>query len=154
MNAAHLHLLTTHVPVLGTLFGWLLLAWGLLRRSNELKKTGLGVFVLAAVAAVPAYLSGSPAQELLKGISGVVPETIEQHEELAQVAFTGILILGAAALAGLIWLRRGKPVPRWCALGALALGLLVAVVLGWAANLGGKVRHAEILRAPSAGYGR
>jgi hypothetical protein len=36
----------------------------------------------------------------------------------------------------------------------LALGLLVAVVLGWAANLGGKVRHAEILRAPSAGYGR
>ena len=49
MNPAHLHLMLNHIPVLGTAFGLGLLAFALWRRSDELKKTALGVFVLVAL---------------------------------------------------------------------------------------------------------
>jgi len=41
MNAAHLHLIVNHVPVLGPVFALLLLSLGMIRRSVDLKKAGL-----------------------------------------------------------------------------------------------------------------
>jgi hypothetical protein len=52
MTLTHLHLVLNHVPVLGTAFGLALLAFGIWRRSTELKKTALGVFVLTALMAL------------------------------------------------------------------------------------------------------
>jgi len=46
MNWAHVHLLLNHLPVVGTFFGVLLLLLALLRKSEELKRVSLGVFVL------------------------------------------------------------------------------------------------------------
>src|SRR3954469_20251907 len=43
LNAAHIHLLVNHVPVFGTIFAALLIAWGLLRKSEEVLRLGLGV---------------------------------------------------------------------------------------------------------------
>jgi len=71
MNLAHLHLVLNHLPVLGTGFGLALLIFGLWRRSDELKKTALGVLVLVALAAVPVYLTGEPAEELVQAVPGV-----------------------------------------------------------------------------------
>ena len=144
MEPAHLHLITTHVPVLGTLFGLCLLGVGLIRKSEQLKKTSLVTFVVAALVAIVAYLSGSPAQEALKGIAGVTKEAAEQHQELAQVAFAAMMLLGVVALAGLVLFRRGKPVARWFAALSLVVALLTSGLMGWTANLGGKVRHSEI----------
>ncbi len=144
MEPAHLHLITTHVPVLGTLFGLCLLGFGLARRSEELKKTSLVTFVVAALVAIIAYLSGEPAQEALKGIAGVSKDAVEQHQELAQVAFVAMMALGVVALAGLVLFRRGKPVARWFAALVLVVALLTSVLMGWTANLGAKVRHSEI----------
>jgi hypothetical protein len=152
MSAAHLHLLTTHVPVLGTLFGLLLLVCGLCRRSGELQKVSLAVFVIAATLTIPAYLSGSPTEDMLKGLPGVTEDVVEQHEELAAVAFTAEAALGVAALAGLIFFRRRRPVARWFALSCVVLGLIAGALLGWTAHLGGKVRHTEIRGQPPASY--
>lgn len=39
MNEAQLHLLTNHLPVMGSLFTVLLLLWGLIRKSDEIKRS-------------------------------------------------------------------------------------------------------------------
>ena len=150
MNAAHLHLLTNHFPVLGTLFGLSLLLIALLRRSDELKRISLGVFIVIALLAVPTYLSGEPAEDLMKNILGVSEVFLEEHEEAAQVAFTGVLILGAASLYGLIWFRRGKIIPAWFAMIVLLVSVGVLGSMVWTANLGGKIRHSEIVSGNSS----
>lgn len=144
MNAAHLHLATTHLPVLGFAFGVILLVWSCLRRSAELKRTALGVLVLAALLSLPAYLSGAPAMKFLPSASGFTQESIDQHAEVAQVALAGSLVVGTAALAGLVVYRAPKSFPGWFAAALVALGLVIAALMGWTANLGGRIHHPEI----------
>jgi hypothetical protein len=144
MNATHLHLLLNHIPVLGTIFGLGLLTFALWRRSDELKKTALGVVVIVALLAIPAYLTGEPAEAAVKSLPGVSKPIIEQHEQAATVAFTGVLALGAAGLAGLLLFRRGKLVSAWFGSVMLAASLIVSGLMAWTANMGGQVRHTEI----------
>ena len=59
MNWAHVHLLINHIPVLGTLFGTLLLVFGIVKKNEEIKRVSLGIFVIIAVAALPVYLQVS-----------------------------------------------------------------------------------------------
>ena len=150
MNAAHLHLIVNHAPVLGVVFGLGLLVFALLKRSQELKRAALGVFVIIALLALPAYLTGEPAEGLITSLPGVSKTVIEQHEEAGTVAFIGILILGVGALAGLILFRKGKNVPTWYGAVILVAALVVSGLMAWAANLGGHVRHPEIRAGPSA----
>jgi hypothetical protein len=120
MNPAHLNLILNHIPVLGTAFGMALIAWALFRKSEELKRVSLGVFVVIALLAVPAYLTGEPAEEVVEHLPGVDKPAIEEHEEAATFAFAGVLVPGAGALGGLIsigaanrfqiWSRSA----RWC----------------------------------------
>ena len=144
MDATHIHLMLNHVPVLGTVFGLLLLAAALLRKTQELLKTSLIVFAVCAAFAVPVYLTGEPAEHLVEGLPGITEAISEEHEEAAQSAFIAVLVLGVAALATLAIFRGPRLVPRWFG-GALLVAALVACGLMLrTANLGGKVRHTEI----------
>lgn len=155
MNAIHVHLMLTHVPVLGTVFGLGLLLFALWRKSDEVKRVALGVFVLATLFAVPVYLTGEPAEDGVKGLPGVTKAVVKDHEEAAEVAFTALVILGVGALAGLVLFRRGRAVPGWYGIGLLVAAFVVGGLLTWTASLGGRVRHTEIRpqAPPSAGGG-
>jgi uncharacterized membrane protein len=83
MNSAHLHLLFNHVPILASAFGLVLLAWGLLRRSDPVARVGLATLVLAAVFAIPAYLTGGAAEHLVEDLPGIADATIHPHEDAA-----------------------------------------------------------------------
>ena len=83
-NPAHLHLMLNHVPLLGTAFGLGLVGWALLRKSEELKKISLGVFVIVAVLAVPAYLMGEPAEKLVENLPDVSKRFSRPDIQLAQ----------------------------------------------------------------------
>ena len=107
----------------------------------------LGVFVIIAILAVPPYLSGEPAEHLVESIPGVSKAFAEEHEEAAQVAFTGVVILGVTSLVGLIWFRREKILPTWFTAIVLLIAIAVFGSMAWTANLGGKIRHSEILGA-------
>ncbi len=144
MNLAHLHLVLNHLPVLGTGFGLALLVYGLWRRSDELTKTALGVLVLVALAAVPVYLTGEPSEELVEAVPGVSKPAMERHERAASFAFIGVLVVGVAAAAGLVFFRRGAALPGWFALPIVGAVLVVGSLMAWTANLGGQIRHTEI----------
>ncbi|MGE0352901.1 MAG: hypothetical protein AB7I33_05330 [Gemmatimonadales bacterium] len=144
MNTAHLHLLVNHLPVLGVLFGVLLLAWAVFRRSPQLTRAALGVFVLAGIAGLVAYLTGEPAEEAVERLSGVSETLIGQHEDAALAATFGAGLLGLLALAGLVAFRRLADLPRWFTGASLAFGLVATGMMAWTANLGGQIRHSEI----------
>jgi MFS family permease len=144
MNPTHIHLMLNHAPVLGTLFGLCLLAFGLWRKSEDNKKAALGVFVLAALLSVPVYLTGEPAEDAVKGLPGVSKSIIEAHEAAATVALVGVSLVGMSAFGGLVIFRRGKSLPVWFGSAIIGTAIIVSGMMARAANLGGQVRHTEV----------
>lgn len=133
-----------HFPVWGTVFGCLLLVIALARKSEELKKASLILFAVTAAVAIPVYLTGEPALRMIRFQPGFSKAVTEQHQEVAQLAFFIVMVVGVAALVGLAWFRRDKLVPRWFTVALLVLSLLGSGMIIWTANLGGRVRHTEI----------
>jgi hypothetical protein len=132
------------MPVIGTIFGVLLLLLALLRKSEELKRVSLGVFVFTALLAIPVYFTGEPAEKLIEHLPGVAEPLIERHENAALFALLMAGVTGIAALIGLIIFRRAEKTPGWVVGAALVLSLATSGLMGWTANIGGQIRHTEI----------
>ncbi len=152
INDAQLHLLFNHLPVMGSLFTLLLLLWGLIRKSSEIKKVALGAMVLVALSALPAYFTGEPAEEVIEKMPGFEEAYVEEHEGMGSFALYSAIGMGIVALVGLL-LSRGRELHLGVALVALVANLFVAGVMGYTAHLGGMIRHPEIRSgaAPPAG---
>ena len=133
-----------HIPLVGIGFVILLFLIALLRRSNELINVSLFFVILVALWAIPAYLTGEPAEELIEGQPGISEQLVEAHEENAKIAFIIVEFVGAFALITLIIRRYKRELGNILSIFTL-LGLLVAgLQIAWTANLGGKINHPEI----------
>lgn len=149
MNAAHAHLLLNHVPILGTLFGVLLLGYGLWAHKLDFVKAGFITFVVTGASALLVFLNGEGAEEIVETIPGISGALIEAHEDVALFAMIAALLLGAAALAGLLIARKKALPPRFGA-AVLVLGLVVTGAVGWTGYLGGQIHHTELRAAQGA----
>lgn len=149
MNSAHLHLLLNHVPILGSAFGLVLIAWGVFRRSDVVARVGLVTLVVAALFAIPAYLTGGAAEHAVEDLPGISDAAIHPHEEAAMIASYALGALGVAC-AWMLWRYRrvGVSVPsRYTRLAFLG-AVVVAGLMAWTSLLGGVIRHAEIRGDP------
>ncbi len=144
MSWGHLHLLLNHVPVIGTFLGLLLFLVAFVRKSEELKKVTLGLFVLLALVTVPVYLTGDPAEEMIENIPGISNAMIHRHEDAALFSLIAVEVAGVIALAGLLLFNRKKGLGNLLAIVTLAFSLVTGGLLAWTSNLGGQVRHTEI----------
>jgi hypothetical protein len=144
MNSALIHLLTTHLPVLGILFASILMLYGLIRKSKELKRAALIGYVLTALTGIPAYLSGEEAEDMVEGLPGVTEQYIEEHEDFAKFSFIGIEIVGVISLAGLYASRKNANMISTFSKGVILPSLVVVGMMAWTAHLGGMIRHTEI----------
>jgi uncharacterized membrane protein len=155
MNWAHVHLLLNHVPVIGVAFGFFLLLLGVVRKSDELKRASLVVFVVVGALAVPTYLTGEPAEKIVRDLPGVSRALIEQHEDAAMFALISAGVLGLFSLGILLYFRAPKALPAWSTVAVLAISFWTCTVMARTAYLGGQIRHSEIRsgspRAPSVG---
>ncbi|MFM2376213.1 MAG: hypothetical protein RLZZ165_1310 [Bacteroidota bacterium] len=144
MNAAHIHLVITHLPIFGSILGAIVMAQALWTRSNPTKIAAYTVFILSAIGASVAYLTGEGAEETVEGLQGVAEGMIEQHEEFAMFALGSMLLLGLASIAGLLLTLRKSALTRTMATVILLVSLVsfgLAVRTGY---LGGQIRHTEI----------
>ena len=144
MSWGHLHLLLNHVPVIGTLLGLLLLLVAFGRKSEELKRVTLGLFVLIALVTVPVYLTGEPAEEMIENIPGISKAMIERHEDAALFSMIAVEVAGIIALAALLLFGRKKGLGNLLAIVTLAFSVVTGGLLAWTSNLGGQIRHTEI----------
>ncbi|MCC6557563.1 MAG: hypothetical protein IT372_31815 [Polyangiaceae bacterium] len=154
MNAAHFHLIITHLPIVGAALAIPLLGLALLRGADRgaLRAAAL-VLVLSGAGALLSLWSGEPAEEMVEHLPGISEAAIEAHEERAEVA-AALAVIAALAGAGAVYLvERRKMAPGAPVLGALAAALLSAGAMAWTGASGGAIRHPEIGGAAASAAG-
>jgi hypothetical protein len=133
-----------HVPLLGLVFGAILLGGGLWRGSEDVARASLGLLAVAGLSALAVYLTGEPAEEVVEGLAGVSSEALEAHEEWGWFALLGSGATGICALGTLLLGIGRTRVGRGAAVLTLILALLASGIVGYTANLGGKISHPEL----------
>ena len=152
MNFAHLHLIMNHVPTIGSVAALGLLFLGYARRNDHLKHVGLELLFVIAVLTLPVYVSGVAAHQELRQmkLASVSDDAIRVHQDAAIIGFTLIQFAGFVAWTALWqWKRHGRAA-RGMVPACTGLLLLSLAVMGWVANLGGEIRHPEILAGAAA----
>ncbi len=144
MNQTHIHLLITHLPIFGSILGGLVLVHGLWTNSNQTKIAAYNIFIISAIGAGIAYLTGEAAEETVENIQGVVEATIKQHEEFALFALISLILLGVASILGLLLTIRKSPLTRTTAFVILFISLISFGLVARTGYLGGQIRHTEI----------
>ena len=144
MTAAHWHLVLNHIPLLGILFGALLLAFGLWRRQEDVQKASLGLLVVAGLAIIAVYLTGEPAEEVVERMAGVSHDAVEAHEHFAWYGLVAGIATGVVVLGALLYDALRRRLVRWTAVATLVVALVSVGLIGYTANLGGKISHPEL----------
>lgn len=145
MNAAHLHIILNHFPIIGTAISIFVLLTGIIMKSDEVKKVSLLVIVLTALVTIPVYISGDSAQAKVEGnYEDVDEDFIEAHEEFAKYSFIAMDILGVLAIGALLRFKKPKQLPGFVVFLMLVFLLVVNGMMAYTANLGGKIHHPEI----------
>jgi hypothetical protein len=155
MNSAHMHLLLNHLPVLAVAFGAALLGVSQIFGQKPYERLALVVLLFSALVALPVYLSGEPAENVLGAIAPISEPLIESHEEAAAIALGATAVVGALALTSLLAIRRNQSIlaGRLVAL-TVAVSFMAAASMAVTAYLGGKIRHSEIVTTTPSLSGR
>ncbi|PIR21390.1 MAG: hypothetical protein COV45_01190 [Deltaproteobacteria bacterium CG11_big_fil_rev_8_21_14_0_20_47_16] len=143
-NAAHIHLVFNHIPVIGGMVVLVVLAWGLLRKKPDVLYVGLWLQVAIALLSIVAFLSGDGAADIVREHPDISRNLIHNHEEVAETAFTLMEVTGGLALLSLIlrkWRTQWMTYAAWL---CLIAAVITAGAMGYAANLGGLIHHTEI----------
>ena len=146
MNDAQLHLILNHYPILGTLFGVILVAYGFFSKNKSILHTGLVTLFLAALFAIPTYLTGEGAEEIVEEL-GVDHDVIHEHEEAAELAIwlmAGLGLLSAATFFLSLRASMNNSTIRILYIVTLVAGLAVFGYMTRVGGLGGQIRHTEV----------
>ncbi len=153
MDATHLHLLLNHFPIIGSLLGVGVMAYGYITSSEQVKKAALWTWAAMAIVAIPVFLTGEPAEESVEGIASVSESLIEAHEEAAEFAIWLMEALGLLSLATLVIGWGKDTLSRPMVLTATVISLATFGAMARTGYLGGQIRHSEIRSGVAAAGG-
>ncbi len=142
MNASQIHLALTHLPVVLSIAGSIMLIISLIRKNPIAINVALYVLVAAGIFSMPVFFTGEGAEEMVEDLPGVSQSLIEKHEEIAKYGFAFIIAAGLSALVALLKLRLFAT--RSMRTLTLVLSLISAGAMSQTAHLGGQIRHSEI----------
>ena len=150
MNLAHIHLLLNHWPVLGSFIALALFVLALVAKSDDLKQAGLAFFGILALVAIPTYMSGNVAEEVLR--KSLDAPLVQAHQGAAMMGLVFMEFTGLVAVMGLWqYSRMSRPLPssrpasHWTTPAVLVLGVLTVGTMTIAGNTGGAIRRPEIV---------
>ncbi len=144
MNQTHIHLLITHLPIFGSMLGALVLLHGVGVKSDQTKIAAYYVFILSAIGAAVAYLTGEGAEEVVEKIQGVVEESIKIHEDSATVTLISLIVLGTASIIGVYLTFKKSIYTTATAFIILFISIFSFILVARTGYLGGKIRHTEV----------
>lgn len=154
MNQTHIHLLITHLPIFGSILGGLVLAHGLWTKSNQTKIAAYNIFIISAIGAGIAYLTGEAAEETVENIQGIAKNMIDEHEDFAVFALVSLIILGVASIGGLFLTLRKSALTSTAAIAILFISLISFGLVARTGYLGGQIRHTEINNSATTTQGQ
>ena len=142
MNSVQVHLALTHVPVILSLIGLIMLIVAFFVKNTTLTKTSYILLLVAAVIALPVFFTGEGTEEAVEKLPGVSDTIIEKHEDVAKLAMFSIAAAGLLALAALVTFK--WQIARLFKTVTLLLAITSGALMVQAAHLGGQIRHSEI----------
>jgi uncharacterized membrane protein len=144
MNGAHWHLMINHLPIIFPLVGIIVMITGIVSKSEVVRRTACMIFIIGSLSAIPAMTTGEGAEEVVKNISGVTENYIEEHEETAETFSILSYILGCISLIGIWSSFKQRTFSNMISIGTLAFAILVLFFARQTGNTGGEIRHTEI----------
>lgn len=148
MNWAYLHLVINHFPIIGVIIGMLITGTGYFIKNQTVTLTGLATLLFAALASVFAFLTGDPAEDLLKSMPEIPASLISRHEDIASVAMYLILPTGILSALGLYNAIKKEKTNRIIILLTVVFSVLASAAMVYAGRTGGQIRHSEF-RSPT-----
>lgn len=145
MDPTRVHLFITHLPVFGLFLGFLALLYGAIRRDKQVKMVSHFIIIVATIGALIAFQTGESAEETVEHIAGVTHDAIEEHEEAAEVTIWFFYGLGILTMTALYFEMKARKYASQLSLIVLAFSAVTFFVVVRTANLGGKIRHTEIV---------
>lgn len=142
MDSVHLHLLINHLAVIGVFLGSIVLLFAIGSRFRNTFYAAYTLYIISALGAITAYVSGEGAEETVERISGISEAAIETHEEAAFFTLIIFIVLGLMAIGGML-LAHYKLRLKWGFI-ILLTGLIALGSAARTAWLGGQIRHTEI----------
>ncbi|HMS63928.1 MAG TPA: hypothetical protein PKD83_01595 [Ignavibacteria bacterium] len=145
MNAAHLHLVLNHFPIIGTAIAIFVLLVGILKKSDDVKKVSVLILILTALITIPVYFTGEKAEAKIEGnYEDVDEDYIDAHEDFALYSFIAMDIAGAIGILAMLIYKKPKTLSNSFAYFFLSVLIIVKLMMAYTANLGGKIHHPEI----------
>lgn len=144
MDAAYYHLLLNHLPILGTLFGVLLLLAAVIANNKDWARAAFFTLVVAAVFTAPVFSTGEGSEEFVEELPGTSRRILHEHEEAAVWAEIFSYVLGALSLGMLILGKRFEQRQRMVWAFLVLLGLQATATMMRTGQLGGQIRRPEL----------
>ena len=144
MNDAHLHMVVNHFPIIGTIFGLVILVSGIILKNNSVKNTAYFLFIVAAIFAAFSMGTGEGAEEAVEDMPTVGKHIIHEHEELAEKLALLLYILGAISIVGLYLNIKNHAKAKLVSYVALVLACIGVFLTKLVGTSGGEIRHTEI----------
>ncbi|MFD2873730.1 hypothetical protein ACFS5N_14690 [Mucilaginibacter ximonensis] len=144
MNETHIHLLITHLPIVGAALGVLVLIHGIWNKSDTTLTAAYNLLIISAIGAGIAYATGEGAEETVEHLPGISKNVIEEHAESALISLISLMIMGGIAVIGLFVTLKSTAFTRPVALLALTAALVGFGLIARTGYLGGQIRHTEI----------
>jgi len=136
VNWEYLHLVTHPfaivLPIVGVAVG--LVGW--VAGRDELERYGLLSLFIAAVAAIPSYITGISTADDLADRTFVAPGLVQDHRTWA--TWAAIALVTCGIFAGF---SMAQPKDRRLRRFVLIIGALAAGLVGYSAFRGGKIEH-------------
>jgi len=141
MSLAYIHLLSNHLPIVGSLFGVLLLFVGYFKPSLQTAFSAYFLMVISGIGGFIAYFTGEAAEEHVEELPSISHNLIHLHEEMAENTLIFIFLLTAAALLGL-WSQQAKwEKAKQIQLFVMIVGIIAFILFAFTGYLGGHIRH-------------
>lgn len=140
----HIHIMINHFPVILVMMGALAALLGVMRGRRGVWLYATASLTLAAIATIPTYFTGEPAEHALNRPWYIARASISTHEDAALIA---AVLTGLAGLIALVaWRRlvrypRELTLPRALRTAVVVTAVVAAAAMGYASLLGGYIIH-------------
>jgi uncharacterized membrane protein len=145
MNAIHLHLLITHLPILGTLIAALLLGLGIFFDQMANRKAAYALLIICGIAAFVSSASGEQSELILQHYPQFDPKLMDAHQKYAGTAFVWAVIIALMSILSWWFEIKGQRFLRLWRILLLILVISNFCLLSWVGYEGGKISHQEVL---------
>ena len=144
MNDAHLHLLVNHFPIIGIIFGLVILISGLILKNNSVKNTAYILFIICAIFSFVAMNTGEGAEEIVEDMPTIGNQIIHEHEELAEKFSILSYILAVFSIIGFYFERKNHSKSKLFSFLILIIAIITVILSKSVGTSGGEIRHTEI----------